>query len=118
MRYCFLIVFSLLLLPPTCSGRPLVELTISVAAVVTAAVTCVSRGEAEAGISRNTDAIVVDGLRTAYRIPPLLHSPVGYCPSAVEGGRTDIARRFLDSLLSRGGQEILTRYGFGAAEER
>lgn len=80
---------------------------------VRAALAFVSRGEAKAGIVYATDARADHGVRVAGMFPASSHPPIVY-PVAVLGRSTNPgAARFRAFLLSRAGQRIFARYGFG-----
>jgi len=73
----------------------------------------VARGEVDAGFVFATDAAQA---KDKVRVVAVLqkHQPILY-PIAVAAatGKKDLAQRFVDFVLSREGQEILSRYGFG-----
>ncbi|WP_244086349.1 extracellular solute-binding protein, partial [Desulforhabdus sp. TSK] len=73
----------------------------------------VSRGEVDAGFVFATDAAVArEKVRVAAKMDK--HQPIVY-PVAVVAAtqKKELARRFIDFILSAEGQEILSRYGFG-----
>lgn len=81
---------------------------------VRAALAFVSRGEARAGIVYETDAKADGRVRVVGVFPASTHPPIIY-PVAVLGRSTNPgAMRFQAFLLSRAGQAIFARYGFGA----
>jgi molybdate transport system substrate-binding protein len=73
----------------------------------------VSRGEVDAGFVFATDAAVA---REKVQVVATLekHKPILY-PVAVVAAtqKKDLAQRFIDFVLSKEGQEILSKYGFG-----
>ena len=73
----------------------------------------VSRGEVDAGFVFATDAAVA---RDKVQVVATLekHQPILY-PVAVVAAtqKKDLAQRFIDFVLSKEGQEILSKYGFG-----
>jgi molybdate transport system substrate-binding protein len=75
----------------------------------------VARGEAQAGFVYATDAAVQkDKVRIALNVPTA--TPVRY-PIAVTSAsaQAQLARRFVDFILSADAQAVLRRYGFTAA---
>jgi molybdate transport system substrate-binding protein len=72
----------------------------------------VSRGEVDAGFVFATDARVAkDHVSVAMETPK--HKPITYPISVVGSTKNkDLARRFVDFVLSREGQEVLFTYGF------
>jgi len=72
----------------------------------------VSRGEVDAGFVFATDAAVAkDHVSVALEAPK--HKPITYPISVVGSTKNkDPARRFVDFVLSKEGQEILFAYGF------
>jgi molybdate transport system substrate-binding protein len=72
----------------------------------------VSRGEVDAGFVFATDAAVAkDHVSVALEAPK--HKPITYPISVVGSTKNkDLARRFVDFVLSKEGQEILFAYGF------
>ncbi len=74
----------------------------------------VERGEVEAGVVYSTDALVSgDKVIKIAVADPATHSPIIY-PAVVLRDAVDkaTAERFLDYLLTKPSQEILTRHGF------
>ena len=73
----------------------------------------VSRGEVDAGFVFATDAAIarekVQGVATLEKHQPILY------PLAVVAAtqKKELAQRFIDFVLSKEGQEILSKYGFG-----
>lgn len=72
----------------------------------------VSRGEVDAGFVFSTDAMIAgDRARIAATIDK--HKPILYPAAVVSGAQEiDLARSFVEFLLSAEGQEILSHYGF------
>lgn len=73
----------------------------------------VSRGEVDAGFVYSTDAALVkDKVRIVATMEK--HQPILY-PVAIVAASTkkDLSQRFIDTVLSAEGQEILSKYGFG-----
>jgi molybdate transport system substrate-binding protein len=75
----------------------------------------VSRGEVDAGLVYATDAAIARG-KVAARFTVGGHAPILY-PLAVTAASTkkDLARSFVDFLLSPAAREIFKKYGFGPA---
>jgi molybdate transport system substrate-binding protein len=74
----------------------------------------VSRGEVEAGFVYTTDAAArAQGVKEAFRLPEDGYRPVVY-PGAVLAGskQPELARAFLDLLVSERGRAVLARFGF------
>lgn len=74
----------------------------------------VARGEVDAGFVYTTDLLSRPGaVREVALLPQTSYSPITY-PGAVVGASTqqDLARAFLDLLVSQSGQQVLARYGF------
>ncbi len=72
----------------------------------------VSRGEVDAGFVFATDALLAkDHVKEVLEAPK--HEPITY-PIAVVGStkNKDLATRFVDFVLSREGEEVLSKYGF------
>ena len=80
---------------------------------VKAVVTKVTLGEADAGIVYVTD-VKAAGDRTEGVDIPDARNVVAVYPMAVlrQSGQPDLARAFLDYVLSPAGQQVLARYGF------
>jgi molybdate transport system substrate-binding protein len=73
----------------------------------------VQLGEADAGIVYQTDALVMSGL-LAIEIPAKYNSVAQYPIAALKNApNADLAREFVDFVLSSEGQTILQRWGFG-----
>ena len=73
----------------------------------------VSRGEVDAGFVFATDAAVA---RDKVQVVATLekHQPILYPVAVVAAtGKKALAQRFIDFVLSKEGQEILSKYGFG-----
>ncbi|MHC1726997.1 MAG: molybdate ABC transporter substrate-binding protein [Syntrophobacteraceae bacterium] len=73
----------------------------------------VVRGEVDAGFVFATDVVAAKD-RVKVVLEAQKHKPITY-PIAVVGStkNKDLPRRFVDFVLSKDGQEILSRYGFG-----
>jgi molybdate transport system substrate-binding protein len=80
---------------------------------VKAVVTKVTLGEADAGIVYVTDVKAAGPRAEGVDIPDA-HNVVAVYPMAVlrQSGRPELARAFLDYVLSPAGQQVLARYGF------
>jgi molybdate transport system substrate-binding protein len=74
----------------------------------------VARGEVDAGFVYTTDAIVRGRqVKEAFRPAEDTYRPVLYPVAVVAGARqASLAQAFLDFLLSRDGERVLSRYGF------
>lgn len=78
----------------------------------------VALGEADAGIVYQTDAMTPDiGERVRVVPIPDQFNVIASYPIAVlsESAQPDLARRFIDFMLSDQGEQILAKYGFGLA---
>jgi len=72
----------------------------------------VSRGEVDAGFVFATDAAVAKD-HVSVSLEATKHEPITYPISIVGSTKNkDLAKRFVDLVLSKEGQEILSRYGF------
>jgi molybdate transport system substrate-binding protein len=73
----------------------------------------VSRGEVDAGFVYSTDAALVkDKVRIVATMEK--HQPILYPIAIVTAtSKKELSQRFIDMVLSREGQEILLKYGFG-----
>lgn len=73
----------------------------------------VSRGEVDAGFVFSTDAAITkDKVRVVTTLEKL--QPIVYPLAVVAGTRNqELARKFIDYVLSPEGQQILAKYGFG-----
>jgi len=72
----------------------------------------VSRGEVDAGFVFATDAAVAKD-HVSVALEATTHKPITYPISVVNSSKNkDLAKRFVDFLLSGEGQEILSTYGF------
>lgn len=80
---------------------------------VRAALAFVSRGEARAGIVYATDARADPRVRIVGVFPAASHPPITYPIAQLARSINPGAARFRTFLLSRGGQAIFARYGFG-----
>lgn len=73
----------------------------------------VVRGEVDAGFVFATDAAVAKD-RVRVVLEAQKHKPITYPISVVGSTKNkDLAKRFVDFVLSGEGQEVLARYGFG-----
>ena len=74
----------------------------------------VARDEADAGLVYSTDAAVrSQDVKTVEKLPAESHSPVVYPIGVIKATRVEpLARAFVDSVVSPGGQKILSQYGF------
>ncbi len=81
---------------------------------VRAVLSKVSLGEADAGIVYTTDAATVkDGSVSSLEIPDNLNTVATYPIAATKNARNaDLAKKFVDYVLSPAGQQILVKYGF------
>ncbi len=73
----------------------------------------VTRGEVDAGFVYSTDAVIAgDKVQVVATLGK--HKPILY-PTAVVAAtqKKDLARRFIDFVLSKEGQETLSKFGFG-----
>jgi len=72
----------------------------------------VSRGEVDAGLVFSTDAMIAkDKVQTVMKVEK--HQPIVFPIAIVSAsGKKDLARKFIDFVLSPAGQEILANYGF------
>ena len=72
----------------------------------------VSRGEVDAGFVFATDAEVAKD-HVSVALEATKHEPITYPISIVGSTKNkDLAKRFVDFVLSKEGQEILSTYGF------
>jgi len=73
----------------------------------------VTRGEVDAGFVFATDAAIAkDKVRIVATLEK--HKPIVYPVAVVAATRNkELSRRFIDFVLSKEGQEILSRFGFG-----
>ena len=73
----------------------------------------VTRGEVDAGFVYATDATLAkDKVQVVATLTK--HQPILYPVALVAGTqKKDLAQRFIDFVLSKEGQEILVKYGFG-----
>jgi molybdate transport system substrate-binding protein len=74
----------------------------------------VVRGEVDAGFVYTTDAATrAAGVKEAFRPPEDTYRPIVYPIAVVAGSKEQaLARAFVDLLVSREGQAVLTRLGF------
>jgi molybdate transport system substrate-binding protein len=72
----------------------------------------VARGEVDAGFVYATDALILkDKVRVALEVPT--STPIRYPAAAIAGSASpDVARCFVDFLLSPAAQAVLARQGF------
>lgn len=80
----------------------------------------VVRGETTAGLVYRTDARLADGkIALGPEAPANAHAPILYeAAIPIDTGADDIARPFLDFLISARGQAVLSRFGFLPAPAR
>ena len=72
----------------------------------------VSRGEVDAGFVFATDAAIAKD-HVSVALETMKHEPISYPISVVSSTKNkDMAKRFVDFVLSVEGQEILSKYGF------
>ena len=72
-------------------------------------------GELDVGITYVTDVISTDGAVEGVDIPEELNGVAAYSIVALEGaGDADLARAFIEFVLSRDGQEIIGELGFSS----
>ena len=72
----------------------------------------VSRGEVDAGFVFATDAAIAKD-HVSVALETMKHKPITYPISIVGSTKNkDLAKRFVDFVLSEEGQEILSKYGF------
>jgi molybdate transport system substrate-binding protein len=83
------------------------------AANVRDALAYVSRGETPLGIVYSTDARADPRVRVAGVFPRSSHAPIRYPVAILAASRNREAEKFRRFLLSREGQAIFARYGFG-----
>jgi len=81
---------------------------------VKAVLSKITLGEADAGIVYTTDAATVtDGSIGTLNIPDNLNTIATYPIAATNNARSaDLARKFIEFVLSPDGQQILAKYGF------
>lgn len=83
------------------------------ASTVNQVLTYIEEGNAELGISFNTDAIRSDKVKILTKIDPSLHAPVIYPAAAISSSKVlDEAKLYLDFLTSEDGKAILQSQGF------
>ena len=73
----------------------------------------VARGEVEAGFVYATDAAIQkDKVKVAFTVPT--GTPISYPVAAIAGSpNPDVARKFVDFLVTPAAQTVLAKYGFG-----
>ena len=77
----------------------------------------VESGEVQAGIVYRTDAASSKKVVVVAEAPAGSHEPVVYPMAVIKGaGSAAQAKAFADYLLSARGREVLSKYGFGAAD--
>lgn len=81
---------------------------------VKAVLSKITLGEADAGIVYTTDAATItDGAIGTLEIPDNLNTIATYPIAATKSAKNaDLAKKFIDYVLSADGQQILVRYGF------
>jgi molybdate transport system substrate-binding protein len=81
---------------------------------VKAVLSKITLGEADAGIVYSTDAATItDGSISTLEIPDNLNTIAVYPIAATKSAKNaDLARKFVDFVLSPAGQQILVKYGF------
>jgi len=81
---------------------------------VKAVLSKITLGEADAGIVYTTDAATItDGAIGTLEIPDNLNTIATYPIAATKNAKNaDLAKKFIDYVLSADGQQILVRYGF------
>jgi molybdate transport system substrate-binding protein len=81
---------------------------------VKAVLSKITLGEADAGIVYTTDAATVtDGSMGTLNIPNDLNTIASYPIAATKNAKNaDLAKKFIDYVLSAAGQQILAKYGF------
>jgi molybdate transport system substrate-binding protein len=81
---------------------------------VKAVLSKITLGEADAGIVYTTDATTVtNGSIGTLDIPDDLNTIASYPIAATKSSRNaDLAKKFVDYVLSADGQQILVKYGF------
>jgi len=91
---------------------PAVEPRVVFAQNVRQALDYVARGEVDAGFVYATDALILrDKVRVALEVPT--STPILYPAAAIAGSTSpDVARRFVDFLLSPAAQALLAHQGF------
>jgi len=74
----------------------------------------VARGEVDAGVVYASDVQAAGGrVRTVATAPADSHDPILYPIAVVRAsGHQDVARAFIDSVMSDEGQRVLEKYGF------
>ncbi len=74
----------------------------------------VARDEADAGLVYSTDAAVRSkDVKIIETLPAESHSPIVYPIGVIKGTKAEnLARAFVDFVVSREGQKILSQYGF------
>jgi molybdate transport system substrate-binding protein len=81
---------------------------------VKAVLSKITLGEADAGIVYTTDAATItDGSIGTLNIPNNLNTIASYPIAATKSAKNaDLAKKFVDYVLSADGQQILAKYGF------
>lgn len=73
----------------------------------------VARGETDAGLVYQTDALIRPKVRLVAEADSSWHHPIEYPIAVIAGSpQQDIARQFIAFIMSDAGQEIVRRYGF------
>jgi molybdate transport system substrate-binding protein len=81
---------------------------------VKAVLSKITLGEADAGVVYTTDAATItDGSIGTLDIPDDLNTIASYPIAVTKSARNaDLAKKFVDYVLSNAGQQILVKYGF------
>ena len=73
----------------------------------------VARGETDAGLVYQTDALIRPKVRLVAEADSSWHHPIEYPIAVIAGSpQQDIARQFIAFIMSDAGQESGRRYGF------
>lgn len=75
----------------------------------------VAGNEVDAAVVFSTDSNV-DNIKIAYHIPEKMHQKIVYPAAVVSDSKNpQLAKRFIDFLISRNGRKIMSSYGFKRA---
>jgi len=77
-----------------------------------AAISLIARGEVSAGIVYATDVRLSNAIHVVAVFPARSHPAIRYQVAVIAGRNRPTSRKFVDALLSRGGQKILASHGF------